>query len=241
MADQSRPPGGYAGTPGFSEREERARVAWGSYSDRPADEMTHDFRAGYHRGVIDEVRRPGQRAAIDIARNIINQIGDLWAERIPSEDWVKVRQSTNDELDAFAARLIETYQPEVDRVFLVTSGEYSGYSINSVWSTLEAAEKAAGTWAEIEEWLVGITEERTVAQWHAWINVITGEIKVADQAIATPSPGKTYVEQLGVRSGSVWSGHGFGPSPEHARKALADALAKAKAEHLEKQKEQTHD
>ena len=41
-----------------------------------------------------------------VARNIVNQIGDLYAERIPSPDWVPVRQATNDELDAFTARLI---------------------------------------------------------------------------------------------------------------------------------------
>lgn len=76
MTDQSRPPGGYAGTPGFSEREERARVAWSSYSDRPADDMTHDFRAGYHRGVIDEARRsevpaPGARRELTPCGNIV--------------------------------------------------------------------------------------------------------------------------------------------------------------------------
>ncbi|MFF7293193.1 hypothetical protein ACFY9N_11745 [Microbacterium sp. NPDC008134] len=45
---------------------------------------------------------------IAVARNIVNQIGDLYAERIPSPDWVPVRQRTNDELDAFVARLIRT-------------------------------------------------------------------------------------------------------------------------------------
>ena len=43
-----------------------------------------------------------------VARNIVNQIGDLWAEKIPSEKWVPVRQATNDRLDEFTAGLIET-------------------------------------------------------------------------------------------------------------------------------------
>ncbi|WP_217181587.1 hypothetical protein [Streptomyces sp. AC495_CC817] len=41
-----------------------------------------------------------------VARNIINQIGDIYHERIPSPDWVKTRQETNDELDTFVASLI---------------------------------------------------------------------------------------------------------------------------------------
>lgn len=57
-----------------------------------------------------------EREALAIARNIVNQIGDVYHERIPSPDWVQVRQETNDELDAFTARLIagfrRTVQPE---------------------------------------------------------------------------------------------------------------------------------
>jgi hypothetical protein len=41
-----------------------------------------------------------------LAQNIINQIGDLWHERIPSPLWVPVRQSTNDELDAWVSGLL---------------------------------------------------------------------------------------------------------------------------------------
>ena len=42
-----------------------------------------------------------------LARNIINQIGDLWYEQIPSEKWVPVRQATNDQLDIWVAGLLE--------------------------------------------------------------------------------------------------------------------------------------
>lgn len=50
-----------------------------------------------------------------VARNIINQIGDLWSEKIPSDLWVPVRQATNDELDTFVLKLIrsaESITPE---------------------------------------------------------------------------------------------------------------------------------
>lgn len=36
-----------------------------------------------------------------IAYNIVNQIADYYSERIPSDQWVDVRQASNDELDAF--------------------------------------------------------------------------------------------------------------------------------------------
>lgn len=54
---------------------------------------------------------PPTNDALWIARNIINQIADVYHERIRSPNWVKVRQETNDELDAFAAKLVESYQP----------------------------------------------------------------------------------------------------------------------------------
>jgi hypothetical protein len=53
--------------------------------------------------------------ALAVARNIVNQIGDFWAERIPSAEWVPVQQQTNDELDAFAARLIRGVQAKTLR------------------------------------------------------------------------------------------------------------------------------
>lgn len=41
-----------------------------------------------------------------LARNIINQIGDLWHERIPSPLWIPVRQDTNDRLDTWVTSLL---------------------------------------------------------------------------------------------------------------------------------------
>jgi hypothetical protein len=43
------------GLPGFAEREKRAAKAWQSFASNDR-EMSHEFRAGYHRGVIDEAR-----------------------------------------------------------------------------------------------------------------------------------------------------------------------------------------
>lgn len=40
------------------------------------------------------------------AYNIVNQIADVYAELIPSDEWVPVRQRTNDELWAFAEHVI---------------------------------------------------------------------------------------------------------------------------------------
>lgn len=68
------------------------------------------------------------RDAFRIARNIINQIGDLYYERIPSPDWVKVRQDTNDELDVFVSGLIigfrrlETPKPVADHAWSIECG-----------------------------------------------------------------------------------------------------------------------
>lgn len=42
--------------PGFAEREKRAAWAW-EFFTRTDHEMTHDFRGGYHQGVIDEAGR----------------------------------------------------------------------------------------------------------------------------------------------------------------------------------------
>lgn len=123
--------------------------------------------------------------------------------------------------------------PTVDRAFFVTSGEYSDYRIHSIWTTREAAEAAGGEYDTVEEWIVNTTTERTITQWHAWLTT-TGEIRVGERAVETNQPGTTRVTPF-LRRGAFqdWEGHGFGPSPEHARKSLSDALAKAKAEQIE--------
>jgi hypothetical protein len=47
-----------------------------------------------------------ERTTQDVARNIVNQLGDLW-EVNPT-----TRQATNDEADAFVGRLIADYYAE---------------------------------------------------------------------------------------------------------------------------------
>ena len=59
-------------------------------------------------------------SSADVAKNIINQLGDLWSERIPSPEWVPMRQSTNDPLDVFVTELIEKHvaaeRAEIERL-----------------------------------------------------------------------------------------------------------------------------
>jgi hypothetical protein len=44
------------------------------------------------------------------ARNIVNQLADLYSERIPSSEWIKVRQSTNDMADQFVLRVMKAWR-----------------------------------------------------------------------------------------------------------------------------------
>jgi hypothetical protein len=55
---------------------------------------------------------PQNDARLSLARNIINQIGDLYYEEIPSDRWVAVRQSTNARLDQFVASLLPVDQSD---------------------------------------------------------------------------------------------------------------------------------
>lgn len=73
-----------------------------------------------------------------LARNIINQIGDIYSERIPSDQWVPVRQETNDLLDEFVAGLLASRDEEIRfKVLLHLAGGLNlmkaGYKGNAVW------------------------------------------------------------------------------------------------------------
>lgn len=118
-----------------------------------------------------------------------------------------------------------------------TTGEYTDdrFTTSRARTTCEGCQaKMTGQSHDVEEWLVNTTAERTITQWHAWLTLDRGEICVSTRATETNQPGITKVRVFRRRDDSVyWEGHGFGPSPEHARKALSDALAKAKAELLE--------
>lgn len=126
---------------------------------------------------------------------------------------------------------------EIKTVFIVTQGSYSDYKIVSVWDTLEEAQKHApattiyGDEADIEEWVLNRDEEKTVIQWRASIDPRTGNIVVGNKPSQTSRIDHPEVRRNWGLQGVNWYGWGYGPTPEHARKSLADALAKAKAEH----------
>ena len=61
-----------------------------------------DERMAQRRSRSEEARDK----AVGLARNIINQIADLYSEKILSDHWARVRQATNDLLDDFVAGLI---------------------------------------------------------------------------------------------------------------------------------------
>jgi len=88
--------------------------------------------APFTRLVPERTSGSGDGEVLAIARNIVNQIGELYYERISSPDWVRVRQETNDELDAFAARLILGFLRAVqgepsDAAVLAALNAYRGY------------------------------------------------------------------------------------------------------------------
>lgn len=129
----------------------------------------------------------------------------------------------------------------IDRVFIVTTGEYSDYRINSVWTTREAAERkfAKNGDGEIEEFILDNEGDRDVVLFRANLNTDREdhEIVVEDTAIVfvsdVPQTYVAYSRGSLYGHGPFWYGTGYGVSPEHARKNLADALAKAKAEQIE--------
>lgn len=60
------------------------------------------FSAGFRRSVVSTPKPD----ALFTARNIVNQIADHYSEQITSDQWVRVRQESNDMLDEFVLRLI---------------------------------------------------------------------------------------------------------------------------------------
>jgi hypothetical protein len=99
-----------------------------------------------------------------VARNIVNQLGDLWSERIPSPEWVKVRQETNDLADEFVIRLIATLllgEPMPDAVIewgyrTKRTGEY-------VWTAAGSAIR------ELAEYRDDITPVFRTAVYGEWV------------------------------------------------------------------------
>lgn len=52
---------------------------------------------------------PTEVAELAIARNIINQIADVYSDQILHPYWVEVRQRTNDRLDVFVTGLLSDW------------------------------------------------------------------------------------------------------------------------------------
>lgn len=122
----------------------------------------------------------------------------------------------------------------ITTIYIVTWGSYSDYQIHSVWDNLPDAQRAAGDDGEshIEPYVLNSGQERDFIEWRAHIDKGT-TIVVDDKASETHPPGLTEVEwrkTYMTPASGVWVGWGYGPSPEHARKNLSDAWAKAKAE-----------
>lgn len=123
--------------------------------------------------------------------------------------------------------------------YLVTSGQYSDYHVESVWTTREAAEKQLVNRTDdydeprIEEYILNGSPVPAPVQWRARIGV-DGTIYAEDRPMNTQVVEHTEVWKVGqyMRGGqrNGWSGYGYGPSPEHAVKSLSDALAKAQAQ-----------
>ena len=47
-----------------------------------------------------------------LASNIVNQLPDMYTERIPSDKWIEVRQATNDMADEFVLGILENVREQ---------------------------------------------------------------------------------------------------------------------------------
>lgn len=103
---------------------------------------------------------------------------------------------------------------EPREVFIVTSGEYSDYGINSVWLTYEEAKAEAGDHAGVEVWPVGMNRRsRGTFSRSAQVDYVTGEVHeeaitdwagIAEQehvsVLVWPgTKNARYKDQLGIR------------------------------------------
>lgn len=139
---------------------DEVRTAWVEHmtlvpSDEPA--MQEIFDGWLERVKAGHTESPGEpsdarRNAMATARNIVNQIGDLYHERIPSPDWVRVRQETNDEVDAFVTNLIlgaRRYSPSTtDEPWICatcggTANEHSFETSTCIWEPIATSQSDA--------------------------------------------------------------------------------------------------
>lgn len=113
-------------------------------------------------------------------------------------------------------------------VWVVEKGQYSDRRVVAVFDTKEAAEALAN----VDDLTITETELNVIASdmrpvFRARLEV-TGTITVSDWMELHEDDTQVYWAEWSHPP--QWQGRAFGATPEHARKNLADALAKAKAE-----------
>jgi hypothetical protein len=113
-------------------------------------------------------------------------------------------------------------------IYLVTSGCYSDYGVESVWTTREAADAQCvgrddsnGYGSRVEEFYLDAPSNPEAVWWEA--NYRDGAITVADKAQTFDSPPPEPI--VWGRPGTPYQARAYGRSPEHARKILSDHIA----------------
>lgn len=130
-------------------------------------------------------------------------------------------------------------------IYIVTSGEYSDYGIEAVYTDQEAAEKHVklGNLSREDSYRLETYEtDAVVPQLYytvTYYRAISREAKATGYRVGEPILVEQPAPQLAYekprthvrRDGNIYEGIGYGRSIEAAKKSLWDAIAKAKAEH----------
>jgi hypothetical protein len=119
-------------------------------------------------------------------------------------------------------------------VYIVTTGSYSDYTISSVWDNRADADREAAKFkgeGYVEEYVLNSSEKPHPPLWMAKYR--NGIITVPDRATAATDAGDiaTEVWKSAIEGKPAILAHAWGISPEIARKNVADAVAKWRAEH----------
>lgn len=120
---------------------------------------------------------------------------------------------------------------EPTQVFIVTSGEYSDYQINSAHLTAEEARAAAGEWGRIEVYPLG-DNEQTLGTFSYWASIDPATMEVALEG-DQPSVWPDYEPESRVEVLYWLNGGGSGlalvvtePTRERAAKVYSEAKAR---------------
>ena len=113
----------------------------------------------------------------------------------------------------------------MDKVYIVTEGEYSDYAICGVFTTREAADQAIKLgefrYAEVEVWTLNETADSPV-QYHAGV-LLDGTVKFVHDIGPRYDLDGVYYEPRAVKTTEGLYFYGYGKTAEHARRA-ADQL-----------------